>query len=340
MDSLFAQAGFTKTGEYNAEGAPIAQVEPVAQVQQEQQQQPAGQEASEQAQVVQPTVTPTAITPSIDELISGKFDGRFKSVDEVAEAFRKVEQDAKKDPFANDWIRNLNKAVAEGVDPAVYMEVSNVDTEKLSEADAIILQMQWKDGLTREEAEFLVNRKYRLGGEDEVDPSDPDAREAAINLKLEGRSAKEFLSKYKQEALTSPIEKRQAEIKSAWEPAIPTVLEKYKTFPIEGKSGQYNFPVPPEALGKAQELLQSVIDSGMFDTMPDREGMEYAEAIVRNEILSNMVSTMIDAVADQYKQKALAEKHNPRKPESMDRQPVLSGQDGLIDFLKAQRGMK
>lgn len=334
----FIAAGMTQTAVYDQTGRPLDQQEVVAE-------QPEVKETPE-AKVEEPITptpepTPTVAQPTdIEAIINGKFDGRFKSLDEVVESYRALESEAKKDPFASEWIRNLNKAVAEGVDPSVYMEVSNVDIDKLSEADAIILQMQWKEGLSREDAEFLVNRKYRLGGEDEIDPSDPDAREAAINLKLEGKNAKEFLGKYKQEALTSPLEKRQAELKSAWEPVIPTVLDKFKTLSIDAKTGKYDFPVSPEAMGKAQDLLRSVLDSGMFDNMPDREGMEYAEAIVRNELLSNMVSQMLDTVADQYKQAHLVDKHNPRKPESMERAPVVSGQDGLVDFLKKSRGMR
>lgn len=335
----FVAAGMTQTATYDQSGRPV-EATPSPEVTQTPEPTPTPEAAAtpEVAPTPEPTPAP-APTVDIESIIKGKFDGKFSSLDELAEAYRSAEEQAKRDPFASDWIRNLNKAVSEGVDPSVYMEVSNVDIDKLSEADAIILQMRWKEGLSREDAEFLVNRKYRLGGDDEVDPSDPDVREAAINLKLEGKNAKEFLGKYKQEALTSPLEKRQAELKSAWKPVIPSVLDKYKTFSVEGKTGKYDFPVSPEIMGKAQELLNSVLDSGMFDNMPDREGMEYAEAIVRNEILSNMVAQMLDTVADQYKQAHLVDKHNPRKPESMERAPVQSSQDGMIDFLKKAHGI-
>jgi hypothetical protein len=327
-DQIFAAAGYNKTGTYDGMGMPVDGP-------------PASQHDPEDAQQTSATASPTEtaqqVTPSIEFDWNGKFDGRFKSFDELESYVKEVEGKANKDPFANDLVRNLNKAISEGVDPELYMAVSQIDVENLSAKDALILEMQWKKGLTYDDAEFIVNRTYKLeDAEDEPDMSDPEVREAQIRLGLDSKSAKDFLGQYKQEALRSPYEKMQEELTQAWTPAIPKVMENWKSFQVNSKGGNYTIPTSPGAIEAANNLLKEIISNGLLENMPDKEGIAIANAIVEKEILKHDFQHAIDYVVEAMKAKQLEEKHNPRKPQGQAA-PSPVPQDGVIGWLKGIR---
>lgn len=331
-DQMFAAAGFNKTGVYDGAGMPVGTPEvPATPV-----------TAETPAETTAATPETPAITQPIQHEVSydlnGKFDGRFKSIDELEVYLKEVEEKANKDPFANDLVRNLNKAISEGVDPELYMAVSQINVEELSAKDALILEMQWKKGLTHEDAEFIVNRTYKLDdSEDEPDMTDPDVREAQIRLGLDSKQAKEFLGQYKQEALRSPHEKMQEELTQAWTPVIPKVMDGWKSFQVNSKAGAFSIPTSPAAIEAASGLLKEVINNGLLDNMPDKDGLAIANAIVEKEIMKHDFQYAIDYVVDAMKAKQIEEKHNPRKPEGMGAAPMPSAEDGVIGWLKSMR---
>jgi len=281
---------------------------------------------------------PEPPAPTYD--LNGKFGGRFKSFEELETHLQEVETKASKDPFANELIRNLNKAVAEGIDPELYMSVSAIDIEKMSPKETLILEMQWKNnGMSREDAEFLVNRSYHLSEDgDEPDLSDPNVREGQLRLNMDSAKAKSFLEDHKKEALTSPIEKQIKEVTQAWQPVIPTVVDKFKTSTYNTKAvGSFTIQHTPAAIQAAQTLLTELVTSGMFDNMPDQVGLEMANSIVEKEILKHDLQHIVETIAESVKQKSLDEKHNPRMPEGHRAPPAPSSQDGIVDFLKRVR---
>jgi len=287
-----------------------------------------------------PTPTSEALamdTPSFD--ISAKFGGKFKSVDELESYLTEVEQKASKDPFANDLVRNLNKAIAEGIDPDVYMYATSLDIDQMSDKEALILRLQFQNKeLSREDAEFIVSRDYRLSDDEgEPDMSDPDVREAQIRLKIEAPKAKDFLNDYKAQSLESPVERRMAELTEAWTPEIPKVVDEMKTFTVNSKAGTFSIPASEEAIKSAQSLLTEVINSGLLDTMPDKEGREVAKAIVEKEILKHDFQRMVDHIAEKLEQNMLMKQHNVRQPNPNTGIPQASQQENLVSWLKSVR---
>lgn len=332
-DQLFAAAGYNKTGTYDGTGMPVGETPKEALTSE------VSDEVAPQSEAQANTLDSTNTVQSTAGYdLSGKFEGRFKTMDELEVYLKDVEEKANKDPFANDLVRNLNKAISEGVDPELYMAVSQINVEDLSAKDALILEMQWKKGLTFEDAEFIVNRTYKLSDEeDELDMSDPEVREAQIRLGLDSKEAKEFLVQHKQEALRSPYEKMQEELTQAWTPVIPKVLDNWKSFQVNTKTGAFNIPTSTAAIESATNLLKEVIANGLLENMPDKDGMAIANAIVEKEIIKHDFQNAIDYVVEAMKAKQIEEKHNPRKPEGAAYTPASSAQDGVIGWLKGIR---
>lgn len=340
-ESVFAAAGFSKTGEFDVSGermgAAIApkpeEPEPVS---------ASTENLKPSSESDEPTPAP-APTVEIDtnKLLEGRFNGKFKSIDEVEARLSELEKKEKQDPFANDYIRNLNKAVSEGIDPDVYKAVNDIKVEKLSPTESLVLKYQWDKGISKEEAEFLVERTYKLDLLDingKPDMDDPEVREAQLRLKIDAQEATKFLTDYKANALTSPVEKHMEEMKNAWSPEIPKVVEKFKNIVVSGKSGTYTVPASTESLTSAQKLLSDVIDSGVLDEMPTKDGLALAESIVEKELLKQNAQAIADHIADFYERKHLEEKHNPRPPNPQGSAPVAGGSDAMYSWLKAQRG--
>ena len=329
-DQLFASMGMAKTGTYDGNGMPVEST------QTQQQAEPSAHYEQNTSAAEEETAAPVQQTPSFD--LSGKFNGRFKSFDELESYVSQIELQSNKDPFASDLVRDLNKAISEGVDPELYMAVSRLDVDSLNEKEALILQMQWKKGLSYDDAEFLVDRTYKLDSDlEDLDMSDPEVREAQIRLKLDSQEAKDFLAQYRQDAMTSPLEKQKEQLTQAWTPVIPQVVDKWKSFTVNSKSGTYSIPTSDGAINAARELLTEVISNGLLDNMPDQEGLEIANAIVEKEIMKHDFQHAIDYVADMLKNKQLEEKHNPRKPQGQVGSPIPSAEQGMIDFLKKVR---
>jgi len=328
----FQAAGMVKTNSYDMGGNPVSMGTTYTQTPAEEIENNTGNEgAAPTFESEQPQ------TPTFD--LGEKFGGRFKSLDEVETYLMDVESKASKDPFANDLVRNLNKAIADGIDPELYMNISRMDVDQMSEREALVLEAQMKNGLSQEDAEFFVDRTYKMPDEiNEYNANDPDVREAQIKMRIDSQKAKDYLDDYKSDALTSPKEKWQSQLTQAWEPMIPKVVDNYKTFTVNTKAGDFNIPASEGAIKAANTLLAEVLKRGRLENLPDQEGMAIATAIVEKEILKHDFHYAIDYIANQFKQQQLEQKHNIRKPFTQAPPTQAGEQQGMIDFLRSVRG--
>jgi hypothetical protein len=286
----------------------------------------------------QPAGDPPAPAPE-ETFLKGILGGRFQKATELEQHLSQLEEkvNAKPvDPFVNDYVKGLNKAIQDGIDPKVYEKVAILDMDKMNEREALVLRAMFKDKLSQEDAEFLIDSTYRFGeGEDETSQ---EVKLARINAKLHSAEAKEFLSAYKVDQLTPPKEKLIETQTKAWEPAIPQVLSEFKNLTIEGKTGKYDFVVSPESMSKAQNMLKEVLSSGIVEAMPDDQGMEFARSIVKKELLNLEMANIIDTMIDSQKALEAQQKHNPRIGGTPPPQP--DPKQGIAEFLANARGIK
>jgi hypothetical protein len=285
-----------------------------------------------------PAGDPPAPAPE-ETFLKGILGGRFQKATELEQHLSQLEEkvNAKPvDPFVNDYVKGLNKAIQDGIDPKVYEKVAILDMDKMNEREALVLRAMFKDKLSQEDAEFLIDSTYRFGeGEDETSQ---EVKLARINAKLHSAEAKEFLSAYKVDQLTPPKEKLIEAQTKAWEPAIPQVLSEFKNLTIEGKTGKYDFVVSPESMSKAQNMLKEVLSSGIVEAMPDDQGMEFARSIVKKELLNLEMANIIDTMIDSQKALEAQQKHNPRL--GITSPPVEDPKQGIAEFLANARGIK
>lgn len=257
-------------------------------------------------------------------LLKGIAGGRFEKLEDLNAHFDQIEKKATENPFANDYVKGLNEAIKNGIDPDVYARVAHLDPEKTTDRDALVLKYQWSDKLTEEEASLLVDREFRLG-EDE-NPEDEDVKFARIKAKTAANQARQFLNEHKVDQLTPPFEKQVARQRDAWAPHLQKAIEPFKTLKVSGKSGEFEIPVSEGALKKAQEALADVLNNGKVMALPDDQGMQLAQSVVKAHLITNNLADIIDYIHDHFQTAAAQDHHNPGGVRRQQ-QPAGQGKD-------------
>lgn len=326
-------------------------------------------------QVEKPGVVETKIeTKPFDEgaWLNEKFGGKFKSSDEVlnklkdfddlstkltsAEAKAKdFEMKSAQSPFVNDYVKGLNDFISKGGDPYIYQKVAGLDLDKLSEKDALVLKYRFQHNMKKEDAEFKVQRKYMLGSD--VDETDPDVREARIDLALEGAEAKKFLTQYKADQLKVPgnpqdqlkeqQEQHVLQVKQrveSWKPHQQNLLKDLGkvTIPLDDKGEQtLVFDVPKETLSQIENHWGKVLEGA--DLKPDAEGLTLAKQILLREVYFTHFNDMVKSLIGAVHKKNIAEQHNPSALKEGQQSAAAATEDrdkSMAAFIAKQQGIK
>lgn len=380
-DDLVAQAmtqsGFTKVDENGtpenvplpetAPATPVAQNTPPAQADPKN----GGNPDPEKPGAGDP---PKTDTKPFDESawLNEKFSGKFKSIDEVLNKLKdaddlstkltSAEQKAKdfetklaQSPFANDYVKGLNDYISKGGDPRIYQKVAGLDPDKLTDKDALVLKYRFQHNMKKEDAEFKVARKYKLTSE--VDETDPDVREARIDLQLDAQEAKKYLGQYKTDALNVPgsiqnqlketQEKAAKQVQQrveSWKPHVPKLISDLSkiTIPIDDKGEQtFTFEVPKESLANVEEHVANVLKGA--DIQPDAEGQQLMKQIAMREVYVNHFSDMVKTIVGGLQKKWAAELNHPSalREEGGGKASVEVDNDtSLAGFIAKSQGIK
>ena len=211
---------------------------------QEQSAQPKVEEVEKTAPVI---INKESEQPPLDivSLLKGSLGDEYDSVEKVKAALSKsfeIPEDLK--PFVEDaklyrdkpqlleWMRLADK----GVDVDLAYRATKLDVSKLEPKDALILDLVFNSGLTKEEATAVVeqNHKVAFGSEDDYEANEKLAANAAV--KLQSQDAKKRLEEFQQKVrLPEPerkaladkatVEQREKERISAWKPEVKKIAD-------------------------------------------------------------------------------------------------------------------
>lgn len=314
-----------------------------------------------------PTPAPEKEIIPFDEnkWLSEKFGDKFKSVDEINNALKErdnlnsrfteaekktkdLENRLSENSPANDYIKGLNAFVKKGGDPKIYEKVAHIDPSTLNEKDALVLKLRFEHGMKKEDAEFKVARKYKLG--DEYDATDPDVRESRIDLQLDGKAAKDFLSQYKTEQLTPPGEKEHAQAEhilqtrlKSWEPQSPQLLSSLQKVevPFDEKGNTVSFEIPKETMNHLADHLQKVIEN--MDVSPDENGKQLMKEVLLREVFYLHQKDVARLVAGAVNKQWAKDTHHPSALREENPTPAPKETDRDMDiaqFIAKTSGFK
>lgn len=247
----------------------------------------------------EPTPAPTEPTPTPAPVVEFNWSELgVKDAQELKSRLAELEEKANKDPFASPYVKALNEAAAKGIPVEVFNAVYSVDPKNLTPAQAISLKYQWEAGLSKEEADTLVQNKYRLG--EEYDETDPDVKRSRIELKVDAAMATTFIESHRAKELTSPVEQQVQQNLSTWQPVIGPLVQTYGSFKMP--EGIADYAVSPDTLKAATELMNSVISSPGFSADPSADRAQ-VEMIARNYITATEHPKIVEHIKQQYEAK-------------------------------------
>lgn len=261
--------------------------------------------------------TPIEPTPAPQPIFNPKeaFGAEYDSVEQVKARLdeyktltEKVKElESKQTVLANDYVRDLNAALLQKISKEAFDQVYFSDPEKLDAAEKLQLQLQWKHGYSAEDAKLVVERKYNLG--DDYDSDDPDVKVARLMLTADSKEAESFLSQYRQQQLTPPSKPDQTQIVTAWEPIIPSIIEKVKTIKIN----DLTYEVPQEITAQVKQEVIDLLGNDFQGDSKNPEHQAYMQNLVAERIKVLTFESAMQYFLTEQDKKAIAEKANPSK---------------------------
>lgn len=173
------------------------------------------------------------IKDSFGDIFSSKEDvkamiEKAKDVNDLRAKLKEKEDYIAENDFVDEYARAENKFVKQGGDRKIFKEVNDLDIENMSEEEAIKKKLQIQNKtLTKDEIDRLIKRKYKIGDEDQ---DDDDVKDANINLKMDGRAAKDFLGKYKADNSVPPSVKQETEAQKKQVEAAENATKNLKSW--------------------------------------------------------------------------------------------------------------
>lgn len=266
---------------------------------------------------------------------------------------------AEANPFANDFTKKLNDLYASNANDSqiqAFMAINKVDLDALTPLQTSSLALQIKHGLTPEEADRYIAKKY------DIDFSDPNAamdKDAEIALKIDSGADKEFLKGHKAEVSATPVDKSEQERQlqqqeysqkmAKLEPVAKDVVSNvianaFKGFSVNGKTGEgaitLDLPVSEESKASLQDAVSKMVASNWQNLTPDEKGKEAIQAFARNVlILQNHDAQLIDVasktelrIRGEYTNASPIDRGNAAEPAGKTKQQEKA--DGVLSTLQ------
>lgn len=281
--------------------------------------------------------TPAATNFNFEEELDKASGGLIKTKDQIAQlletsrkaseletqinTFRQentqLKEKAGTNPFANDFTAKLDALYRSNANESqiqAFMAINKVDIDALSPLQSSSLALQIKHGLTPDEADRYIAKKY------EIDLSDPTAvmdKDAEIALKIDSGVDREFLKTHKAEVSAVPADQsvQEAQLRQEEYTQKVTKLEPigkevvsdlltnaFKGVSVNGKQGEgaitVDLPVSEESKTNLIKTVNDMIASNWEGLTPDDKGRQAIQTFAKNVlILQNYEAQLIDVAS-------------------------------------------
>jgi len=211
---------------------------------------------------------------------------------------------------ADPYVAELNKALKKGVSRDAFNEFYSSDPQTLQPHELVSLQYQLRDGLTKDDADFLVAERYKLGEfADQYAEDSPELKLAGITMKQDANAAKSFIEQYRTDLMVSPIEKAVETRVKEFEPVLPTIVKDIATI----QAGDFTFNVPAETLAEVNKHLNTLLRSDLLEMdKASPENVQQLKDVALGQVIAKEFKNIVQFLATEYEKKALQEKVNPR----------------------------
>jgi hypothetical protein len=240
--------------------------------------------------------------PSFEQLLSEKFDGKYKTVDELQSALSS-KSTASEEAFANEQIARLNEYVAKGGSMEEFFSTQTANYDEMDTESIVKNHMKFKNPeLSIEEIGLLYEDTYKL---DEDEYTDKEVKLSKIKLKQKSLEAKKELMKFQSdnaipktakdaEAERLALEENQAN----WRSKVNEGLKDFQevSFDLNDKGDKYTFAVNEDSMNYVKSTASNLSD--FWKRYVNEDGSENIGKIAREmAILENVNSIVRSAYA-------------------------------------------
>tara|TARA_R100000664_G_scaffold34200_1_gene54977 strand:- start:4808 stop:5902 length:1095 start_codon:yes stop_codon:yes gene_type:complete len=240
--------------------------------------------------------------PSFEELLSEKFDGKYKTVEELQSALSS-QSASSEDAFANEQIAKLNEYVAKGGSMEEFFSTQTANYEEMDTENVVKSHMKFKNPeLTMEEIGLLYEDTYKL---DEDEYTDKEVKLSKIKLKQKSLEARKELMKFQSdnaipktakdaEAERLALEENQAN----WRSRVNEGLKDFQevSFDLNDKGDKYTFAVNEDSMKYVKNTTSNLSD--FWKRYVKEDGSEDIGKIAREmAILENVDNIVRSAYA-------------------------------------------
>jgi hypothetical protein len=245
---------------------------------------------------------------------------KFKSIDDLkstTSASKEVQKLQKKIAEMENFIptdessKNLVKFLKEGGTAEKFIKLQELDVTKMSDRDKMVQLHVLKNGLSKDEAENLVDETYRLS--DDEDDTDRTVKAARTRLKIDAKGdAEGFLNKWRQEAVVPQSDLKAQQLAAKWEDSVPKVIDNVSdatTFSFDKQTYKYNFT--KEQKDELAETFKEAVANIPDNIDPNTpEGLKYATDMASFLTWGKHGRSIAHAMIESYKANEIKRKAN------------------------------
>ena len=243
--------------------------------------------------------------PSFDEMLSEKFDGKYKTYNELQAALSENNTTSEAE-FATEQIAKLNEYVAKGGSMEEFFSTQTANYEDMKSEDVVKNHMKFKNPeLSMEEINLLYEDTYKL---DEDIYTDKEIKLSRVKLKQQSLEARKELMKFQSDN-ANPKAARDAEAeqlaieenKKKWTSQVNEGLKEFNKveFELNDKGDKYTFAVNEDSMKYVRETTLNLPD--FWKRYVNEDGSENVSKLAREMAIIDNVDSIVRSAYAQGK---------------------------------------
>ena len=242
--------------------------------------------------------------PSFEQLLSEKFDGKYKTVEDLKAALSS--NTTSESEFANEQIAKLNEYVAKGGSMNEFFSTQTANYEEMDTENVVKNHMKFKNPeLSMEEVNLLYEDTYKL---DEDTYTDKEIQLSKIKLKQKSLEARKELMKFQSDnAIPKAAKDAEAEklaIKQnqeKWRSKVDEGLKNFKevSFDLNDKGDKYTFAENEDSMKYVKNTTSNLPD--FWKRYVREDGTEDIGKIAREMAILDNVDNIVRSAYAQGK---------------------------------------
>jgi len=288
----------------------------------------------------QATPAPTPTVPDFKAIFGDEYDneekvkGVLKEYGELKGKLTEYEQKVADLDHDNDYIKSLRTAIKNGRSQESHDKVYYSDPTKMTPAEKVALQMQWDDGIDAATANKLVNYKYKLGEQHDVD--DPDVDMARTLLEVDAKKAEKFIEQHRQRESAPVVDDSLQKQIQAWTPIVPSIASSVAEITIPGSD--YKHKVSSDTIKAVEKfLVDFVSDEGVEVDINNPQAKEELHQIAQKEIWWREKENIMKAMHTEWEKAEIRKKSVVPPPQGTQQVSLTSEQENAKILAKALR---